>query len=234
MRTLKETRAITKEAAWIDPVNARTIPVNKANHKFKFTRRWFVLRNQKTFSTFLAPTYPPHRPINMIQIGVFEGQDLVWSLQNLLQHPDSRCVAIDPWAATRKLDENKMAEVEARARKNLAPWRRKVEIRKGYSGEVLQDLIDGPASITGRRIPAGHWDLVIIDGDHTADAVYTDATLSSKLIKTGGQLMFDDVRNRVHKKDHVYDGIVGWLLEEGNQFDLAWYHRYCNCYTKKA
>lgn len=234
MTAFLDTIAVDKQEAFEALPDQVSTPIKAIpGNKFKFTRKWFRSRNQTTFSTLLPPRFPPDKPYNVIQIGVFEGADLVWQFQNLLCHEDSRVMAIDPWAKTRKLDQDQMDAVYARARRNLKPWHSKINMVRGYSQDVLTGLVNG-TQIGGKHINPGEWDLIVIDGDHVADAVYTDAVLSLPLCRPGGWMLFDDVRNRSSKKNHVYHGIIGWLLEYGTEVEMAWANRFMNCYEKKS
>lgn len=229
---LLDTPNISKELAFTPRKREKSIPIDHAGFDFEFTKRWFVRRNQKTFSTFLPGRFA-NKPTRMIQIGVFEGMDLIWSLQNILTNSSSLVVAIDPWDATRKLSQEKMNAVEDRARANLRPWRKKVTLIKGYSSDIMDHMINGEhLSNCSQHIPPGRWDLIIVDGDHNADAVYNDAMRALQLVRVGGWIVFDDVRNRTRKKDHVAHGLRGWLLESDLHVKLAWYHRYMNCYER--
>ena len=228
MSALSDTKAVVKAEVFERHLDEVSISIKG---RFEFSRKWFRSRNQSTFSTFLPPQFPPDKPYNMIHIGVFEGADLIWLFQNLLCHEDSRVLAIDPWAATRKLSQEKMDVVYARARRNLKPWHGKLTLARGLSQDVLSMMTD--AIVRGKNIATGEWDLIVIDGDHVADAVYEDAVSALKLCRPGGWLLFDDVRNRTNKKDHVYHGIIGWLLEYGNEVELVWANRFMNCYEKR-
>jgi len=168
----------------------------------------------------------------MIQIGVFEGMDLVWCLQNILGHPDSRVLAVDPWLPTRKLDEAKMEEVYGNAKHNLRSWRDQVKIERGLSLEVVSKYLAEPFEHAGKVIQPGDWDLVVIDGDHTRGAVYDDAVMSYELLRNDSWMVFDDVRNRVDKKDHVYDGLSDFVDDYEDGVELSWQHRYCDTYRK--
>ena len=120
---------MTKKEAFISLENEQNIPIDVNQFKFKFTRKWFRNRNQKTWSTFLLPRYKRRnriKPWNVIQIGVFEGMDLIWCLQNFLHHPASRVLAIDPWLSTKK--EPDMESCYGRALHNLKPWKKQVHI----------------------------------------------------------------------------------------------------------
>lgn len=190
---------------------------------FEFTRHWFRSRNQVTWSTFLQPRFGNIvRPLKMLQIGVFEGADLTWCFSHILQHPHSRAIAIDPWLETTKLSAEYMEQVRQRAVRNLERWRSKLEIKHGLSQDILP-LIDD------------EFDLVVIDGDHTAEAVLIDATHAIRLTKPGGWIVFDDVRNRIPKEHHVAEGIDHWLRRYGDHVALAWKHRFVDCYeVRKA
>ena len=200
-----------------------SIAIDYTQHDFQFTRNWFRQRNQSTWSTFLLQKYGNDRPVKMVQIGVFEGMDLVWCFQNFLGHPDSHVIGIDPWLGTTKLDDEFMQKVRVRALKNLYPQiaKDKLTLTRGLSQNVLPGL--------GSNLN----DLVIIDGDHNADAVLVDAVESLRIAKSGAWLVFDDVRNRIPKKDHVQAGLDKFLEQHGHLVQLEWRHRYCDCYSKK-
>lgn len=228
-------KTITNEEAFRPVEGEIDIPINYAQHDFQFTRNWFRLRNERTWSTYLRPKFrgiTTDWPIKMIQIGVFEGMDLCWCLQNILTHPDSRVIAIDPWAATTKLDAEYMEQVMMRAYHNLAPWKDKVHIVRGFSADVLAaDLLLGGE--TRSPLLENQYEFAVIDGDHNAFPVCQDAELCYRLVKPGGWLVFDDVRNRVPKKDHVVDGIRMFL--KGGYADkvkLVHQHRYVDIYEK--
>lgn len=200
--------------------NEKRVPVKIEG--MEFTRKWFIHRNQTTWSTFLLPRYGKSKtPLSMIQIGVFEGMDLVWCFQNILTHPLTRVLAIDPWAETSKISKDEMEKVYGRARSNLAQWEDQIVFKRGLSKDVLEKV----------RVD-GSFDLIVIDGDHTAEAVLEDARHALRLLKPGGWMVFDDVRNRIPKPDHVIHGIEKFLGESGSRVTLMWKHRFCDCYAK--
>jgi predicted O-methyltransferase YrrM len=114
-----------------------------------------------------------------------------------------------------------MDAVMQRARVNLAQFGNQVDVNRGYSQQFLKSK--HPALIKKT------FDLAIIDGDHTADAVYQDAILTLPLMKKGSWMVFDDVRNRVRKKDHVQQGLDRFIRLNPGATQLAWRHRYCDC-----
>ena len=212
---------LTKEQCFIPFENEKNIPIDKSKYAFKFSRRWFQQRNQHTFSTFLTKKFSNENPVKMIQIGVFEGTDLVWMFQNILGHPDSQAIAIDPWAASRKISQEE--KCCKRARYNLETWKNKIQVYREFSQKILPQLVeDGKID----------YDLVIIDGDHNAPIVYNDAMLSYQLLRVGGWMVFDDYHNRVTKAHHVQEGVDEFLQDYGDDVKLVWQHKHCVCFEK--
>ena len=222
---------ITNEQSFAPIADEKSIRIVPTKKGFQFTRHWFTSRNQSTWSTFLPQKFSNTQPVNMIQIGVFEGMDLVWCLQNILAHSSSRVVAIDPWLATEKLDAQFMKECQDRAIYNLQPWEGKVLIVPHTSSEELPKL-HGARTIRGKRIKEGEWDLIVIDGDHNAPVVYEDAKHAIDLVCIGGWIVFDDVRNKTPKVNHVKQGLEQFLGEFGQRVKLVWAHRFSNCYER--
>lgn len=217
--------AITNQ--WKDEHIADTgvpsVPIDSSEYDYRFIRRWFRNRNLQAFSTFLLPQFPATKPYTMIQIGIWEGMDLIWQLQNTLAHPDSRAIAIDPWPVDDKYGADLIATVKSNAYHNLQPWRHKVSIIENTSSVKLQHLIDTDSP---------PFDLIVIDGDHKADAVYDDAVKSLKLSKVGGWMVFDDVRNRRRYNNHVYHGLCRFLDEFGAHVKIAWDYGFCTCFER--
>ncbi len=169
----------------------------------------------------------------MIQIGVWEGADLIWCLQNILGHPDSRVVAIDPWLKDRKRDQSKIDVVYENALHNLHYWKKKIHIIKEKSQVALPELIEKGISIDGKPITKGGFDLIVIDGEHHAPAVYSDAMNSFELVRRKGWMVFDDYYNRIRKKHHVQEGVAEFLLDHEKDVDLEWQNRFSLCLKRR-
>jgi predicted O-methyltransferase YrrM len=110
--------------------------------------------------------------LHYLEVGVFEGRSVVWMLENVLTHPSTRVTAVD-------IFPEGLAET-FRANMRLTGRADDVTILEGPSGDVL------------RTLPARTFDVVYIDGSHTADDVLADAVLAWGLMKVGGVLVFDD------------------------------------------
>ena len=239
---------ISKKQAWEDwtpHYPEQFLHLKTKGMNFQFTRKWFQRRNQCTFSTFLPKLLDVMQPINLLQIGIFEGMDLCWQMEHVCSHPDSRVVAIDPWVPLSKIDQAYMVGVQMRARRNLSHWKDKIKIEKGFSchdpntpkfegikTHVLDELIRHPVLIGGKTIKAGEWDLIVIDGEHSAEYVFEDAIRSMQLCRVGGIMLFDDVRNTQRKKNHVQDALTKFFNLMGDKVETAFYHRFCNAVRK--
>jgi hypothetical protein len=210
----------------------------REGHDFLFTRNWFRLRNLPTFREYIHPAWAG-RKITYLELGVFEGMSLVWMLQRVLTHPESRAVGIDPWLMTTKLGSADMEGVYERAVHNLTPWRvfmngdskflLRCELVRASSAEALRRMVGrGFVGIKGHESV----DLSMVDGNHNALAVLDDARLVWKLLKPGGWMLFDDVENDRPKQDHVKEGVEMFLQEDGHPVKLLWKHRYMECYEK--
>lgn len=114
-------------------------------------------------------------PLHYLEIGVFEGRSALWMLANVLTHPDSRMVGVDAWPVEGD-------PFEERARANLAVAGERVELRKGPSDRVLREP----------RFERESFDIIYIDGDHTAFGALSDSVLAWPLLKVGGLCIWDD------------------------------------------
>lgn len=188
-------------------------------NKPQYTRRWFPQRTRSTFEKHLLPF--AGKPLLYVEIGVFEARSLRWMLTNVLTHPDSRALGIDPWDlkadqkydATRKHD---MTAVMERAEHNVMPWSyRKASLVRADSAIWLrspENFIE-PESI----------DILYIDGDHKRDRVIDDINAGWPYVKVGGRIIFDDYENRVRKRDHVKQAVDEYFLPNFKDLIEPWY-----------
>jgi predicted O-methyltransferase YrrM len=153
-------------------LEARRIAAQLAkSQQFSFTADWVSMQVEHWRRDFAKFAGCPD--VRMLEIGSFEGRSAVWFLENVLTHPTSRLICVDPFCDPRaeaRFDHNmKLCKAGARLDK-----------RRELSEKVLPGL--EPAS----------FDLVYVDGSHRAAAVLLDAMLGWELLKPGGVLTFDD------------------------------------------
>lgn len=146
-----------------------------------FTRRFFA--NFKLIMNEFV-----NKPTSFLEIGVFQGYTAEWILENILKHPDSRYIGIDPWERfkvfKKRFDTEEKWKLEMLDRIDMlrTKYAGKAEFVKGFSQNILlQD-----------KIREKKFDIIYIDGNHTSIAVITDFVLSWPLLKVGGIMIFDD------------------------------------------
>lgn len=138
---------------------------------YKFTTDCFTMRIPK-WSEILEP-FQGQPNVHYLEIGVAEGRSALWMLENILTHPTARITCLDIFV-----------------RKNLYERFLSNLILSGFSEKVT--IIKGRSQETLRSLPLNSYDIVYIDGSHTAPDVIVDATLSWALLKKGGIMIFDD------------------------------------------
>lgn len=139
-----------------------------------FSQNWFESLAKKNFE-FLKTIVDINYPINYLEIGCFEGNCHLWMYENILKNSESKSVVIDPFE--KSLTHPDSYEI---FRKNLIKHSYNISINKGFSDDVLPTL------------QKDSFDIIYIDGDHSAEAVYKDGINSIDLLKSGGTLIFDD------------------------------------------
>lgn len=110
--------------------------------------------------------------LNYLEIGVFEGRSVIWMLENILTHPTTKVTCIDIFP--KNLKEIFETNIEKSGFKN------KVTTISGMSQDKLKHL------------PHDSFDIIYIDGSHTAEDVLADGVLSWPILKNNGILIFDD------------------------------------------
>lgn len=138
--------------------------------KYQFTADWFSSKIP-LWKKIMQP-FKGKPNIHYLEIGVFEGRSAFWMLENVLTHPTSKLTCIDIFPE----------DVEERFNANLkkSGFKNKVTAIKGMSQQVLKGLDENS------------FDIIYVDGGHTADDVLADAVFSWPLLKKEGIMIFDD------------------------------------------
>ena len=137
---------------------------------FNFSFDW-TTRNIPVWTRVLGPLMG--KPdLNYLEVGVFEGRTVAWMLENVLTHPTARITGIDIFLGD--VEARYLATLEATGQAD------KATTIKGYSQVEL------------KRLPPESFDIIYVDGSHTAEDVLADAVLSWQLLKDDGLLIFDD------------------------------------------
>lgn len=166
---------------------------------YTFTQNWFRF-NQ--FLNSLDGVYPN----KILEIGSFEGKSTVWFIEKYITNENKSITCIDPWlnynhseislhtyadvSDDRNYDNN---EIKNRFLSNieLTGKSSQVKILHGLSHIELPKL----------NVNDEKFDLIFIDGNHTASFVLTDAVYCWWLLNDGGIMIFDDYL-WIHEKNN--------------------------------
>ena len=159
---------------------------------YKFTENWFTDDGLSVLNDLDVT-----KELHILEIGSFEGKSTVWFLENLLQNKNSTITCVDPWMSYSQdkdslnsyFKEKNEWDLTKRKTKEIFLYNivesgdsGKVIIRQGFSDKVL------PSLITEQKT----YDIIYIDGNHTAPYVMMDSVMSWPLLKKGGIMIFDD------------------------------------------
>lgn len=153
-----------------DEQPVQTTVSGKGTGPYHFTATWHL--NQIPTWTKILADWVGKPDLRYLEVGVYEGRSLLWMTENVLTDPSTELVAIDIFAG----------DYEETFDRNIAasPAASRITKHKGPSGEVLRD----PS--------LGKFDIIYVDGSHTAADVLADAVLAWGLLEQGGLLIFDD------------------------------------------
>ena len=169
-------------------------------NSYKFTQNWF---HHHDIEQFLPVGIKEE--IHLLEIGSFEGKSTVWFIENFLSNEKSTITCIDPWMSYTQGDDsiNSYSE-ELNNKKQFLDLRDgfvftneyqtflqnienttkspQVNIIKGFSNSILPNLITNSKK----------YDIIFVDGNHTAPCVLSDAIMSWEMLNVNGYMIFDD------------------------------------------
>ena len=148
------------------------------NPKYRFSFDWVSPHTSKWEKDLQHFKGKPG--IRALEIGCFEGQSACWFLDNILTHPTSRLVCVDPFAVP--MTTVLLRYFEGRFDENIAA---------SGAGDRVTKLI-GPSQIVLRTLQPMQFDFVYVDGSHKVGDVLQDAVLAWTVLRPGGIAMFDD------------------------------------------
>lgn len=154
---------------------------------YEFTTNWFtgnIPNWTRAFNEHVGPTP------RVLEVGSFEGLSTCWLIERLSKHHGGgEIFSVDPWVGndfrTQTFD---MSGVEKLFHSNVGQAQSRfpnvtVHQMKEFSKDALSLLM---------LEHAGSFDMIYVDGDHTAKAALTDLVLSHYLCKEGGLIIVDD------------------------------------------
>lgn len=123
-----------------------------------------------------------------VEIGTFEGRTARWLLENILVHPNSHLHCIDPYHYEGRTELKTVDRAKDLAQRNLAAFADRCTIHHDYSYNVLPVM------------PDDWFDLIYVDGDHSAAACFYDMCHAYRMLKPGGIVIVDDIAGHEREK----------------------------------
>ncbi len=166
-------------------------------------------------SASLATLYkePPTTPMTCVEIGAFEGKGSQLIARALCAHTGSKLYCIDPLEDEYVKGDPRMTFWDSACKGQRARFYNNVKdipsivTLQGTSDDMLPSIQDNSV------------DFVYIDGDHSPEQVYKDATTVLGKMKKGGIMLFDDYQwERNGMK--TADGIDRFLAEHAGVYEL--------------
>lgn len=154
----------------------------KVEEEYEFTQDWFTW-NIPVWQQMYKQLPEKAR---VLEIGSFEGRSTIWAMEHLTKGSQITC--IDTWEGGEDHKNNELDGAEERFIRNIEKASQKypgVEVLayKGMSISGLAKLILEETK---------GFDIIYVDGSHTAWDTLTDGCMSFHLLKIGGMLVFDD------------------------------------------
>jgi predicted O-methyltransferase YrrM len=161
-----------------------------------------------------------------LEIGCFEGLTSNYIIDNIL-NSDGKLICVDPLTdnyLNTELTDNDVVNNDTIYKYFNNQYDRfinntnhhikngKLELHRNISSDIFPELIKKYES---------QFDLIYIDGDHRASAVYIDAVNSFKLCKKNGVIIFDDYSwGDMYNEEATCFGIDKFLNEYNGHYDL--------------
>lgn len=159
------------------------------SNEYTFSKDWFsnnIPRWQQNLNKLIKKG--KSTSLLALEIGSFEGRSAVWTLENILVHPDSKIICVDSYS---NVPTRKRNTIKQRFLQNTKPFGDKVSLIEDYSRNALKS-----PTILDKQ-----FDFIYIDASRHSKNVLEDAILSLPLLKVGGYIVFDDYTS---SKEHDY------------------------------
>ena len=155
-----------------------------AEKTFEFTEDWFS-NHIPAWSKILKDL----RPRRVLEIGSYEGRATSYLIQTCTGFGPLHITCVDTWDGSVDLPSARMAGVERRFDRNVSQALSLAEAPVDFR-KCKQDSTQALSGFVGEGRQL--FDLIYVDGSHTAPDVLTDAVLAFQLLRVGGVMIFDD------------------------------------------
>lgn len=133
------------------------------------------------------------------EVGSFEGRSATWLCENILTHPDSYLVCVDPFQESNSLLQQQLDRAKNVFLENTRSWRERQKIR--WAEETSYEYL---------RHCEESFDFIYIDGSHFTPHVLTDCVLAFHRLKPAGIMILDDYlwHNRPFPPKQAIDSFI--------------------------
>ena len=151
---------------------------------YSITQDWFS-NHIPAWESVLAQL----KPRRVLEIGSYEGLSTTYVIERCSAFGPLQIHCVDTWKGAVDLSADAMDGVEARFDRNV-----KLAIDRAAAPVSLHKIKRRSALALSDYIARGEpqFDLIYIDGSHTAADVLVDAVLAFQLLRVGGMMIFDD------------------------------------------
>lgn len=132
------------------------------------------------------------KPVQMLEIGCFEGRSTLWFLENILTDKMSKIVVVDNFKGDGQQEDMGVIVPDLRKRfeENTKDYKNRIYICEGNSRDVLRHF----------ETP---YDIIYIDGSHHQADTLLDMVMSIDLLKKDGIMIVDDYAMQYQDKNNV-------------------------------
>jgi predicted O-methyltransferase YrrM len=151
---------------------------------YRFSEDWFS-RHIPTWGNILERL----RPRRVLEVGCYEGRATSYLIETCSAFGPLQIDCVDTWEGSADLPAGKMAGVEQRFDDNV-----RLATARAMTSASLRKIKQSSRMALASLIASGEepFDLIYIDGSHTAPDVLIDAVLGFQLLRVGGVMIFDD------------------------------------------
>ena len=162
------------------------------------------------------------KKINIMEIGVYEGEATTWFLKNLMTNKESKIYAIDTFEGSPEYIDTDFSKIKKTFFNNIKKTKRdnQVIVMEMMSFTALNKLIY-------EKKMFNQFDIIFIDASHEANDVILDAVLSWRLLKVDGILIFDDYKwKKILQKNYrpalAIDSFIEIYKPEIEVLNIGW------------
>ncbi len=129
------------------------------------------------------------KPSRVMEVGSYEGRATTYIIEKCTEFGPLHLTCVDTWEGSIDLPPARMAGVEERFDYNTREAIRAANAPVDLQKCKCESTVTLSSLIAEGREP---FDLIYVDGSHTAPDVLTDAVLGFRLLRVGGVMIFDD------------------------------------------